>query len=185
MNLPLIPTDNADLMLLQTRWKSVLDALLGGATASDTTTSVPTGTVWAFAGATVPDGWLLCDGRDLPKLTYPDLAAALGTTWGSPTNTTNFRLPALSGRTLIGSGTGSGLTARTLGTTGGAETHVLSVGEMPSHAHSYEFLANLQPGGGGRNLGGTGSTGATQTTGGDGAHNNMQPWAAVQYIIKT
>jgi len=43
VNLPLIPTDNADLMLLQTRWKSLLDRLLGVAQANTLTVTLTSG----------------------------------------------------------------------------------------------------------------------------------------------
>lgn len=71
---------------------------------------VPTGTINAFGGALVPEGWLLCDGRALdgddPR--YAALFAALGTTWGDGTTgegagaETDFNLPDLRGRFLRG-----------------------------------------------------------------------------------
>lgn len=45
-------------------------------------------------------------------------------------------LPKQLGRAIVGAGSGSGLTARTLGSKFGAETHTLSVAELASHYHS-------------------------------------------------
>jgi microcystin-dependent protein len=99
---------------------------------------VPTGTVVAFAGRPerVPSGWLLCDGRSLVRDMYPALFNAVGTSYGG--DGTNFNLPDLRGRSPIGAGAGVGLTARNLGERIGAETHSLTVDEMPSHTHSQQ-----------------------------------------------
>ena len=40
---------------------------------------------------------------------------------------------ALAGRTIIGAGQGSGLTNRVIGSSGGEETHILTIDEMPRH----------------------------------------------------
>jgi len=53
----------------------------------------------------------------------------------SSTLVATFTVPDLRGRTPVGIGTGTGLTARTLGGAGGAETHVLTAAQMPAHAH--------------------------------------------------
>jgi microcystin-dependent protein len=45
-------------------------------------------------------------------------------------------MPQFSGRTLIGYGTGTSLTNRAAGQTGGTETHALSVAELASHFHA-------------------------------------------------
>ena len=49
---------------------------------------------------------------------------------------TTFNVPDLRGRAPIGAGTGSGLTARVLGTQYGAETVTLSSTSLPIHSHS-------------------------------------------------
>jgi microcystin-dependent protein len=67
------------------------------------------GTIVMWAGSVIPGGWVLCDG-----------------TRGTPD---------LRGRFILGSGQGVGLTNRTIGQTGGAETHVLTTNEIPSHTH--------------------------------------------------
>lgn len=42
--------------------------------------SVPTGTIVAYASVNVPDEWLPCDGTSYRKADYPALAGALGVT---------------------------------------------------------------------------------------------------------
>jgi hypothetical protein len=46
------------------------------------------------------------------------------------------------GRALAVAGAGSGLTARTLGHFDGSETHTITVGEMPAHAHDVPSVYN-------------------------------------------
>jgi microcystin-dependent protein len=147
--------------------------------------TTPTGTVVDFAGATPPANWLMCDGSALSRITYAALFSVIGTSWGIGDGSSTFNIPDVRGRTAIGSGTGSGLTARTLGQTGGEETHLLTIPEMPAHTHSYSggIVPNVLSSGGGHpqpeEVGQT-----TGSTGGGGAHNNMQPFAVFNKIIK-
>src|SRR5512143_2483934 len=95
------------------------------------------GEIKAFGGSTVPANFLGCVGGTQLIADYPALAAVLGTTWGG-NGTTTFGIPDLRGRTMIGSGTGSGLTARTLGQQSiGEETHLLTASESGTTAHSH------------------------------------------------
>jgi microcystin-dependent protein len=125
---------------------------------------------------------------------YPDLFNALGTTWGSGDGSTTFNLPDMRGRTPVGVDTGGvhmPANEPALGATGGEETHVLTTTEMPSHNHGPAtgtgFNCQVSSGGGAGYYTGSviGNYATTGNTGGSAAHNNCQPWAAFQWIIKT
>jgi microcystin-dependent protein len=117
-----------------------------------------------------------------------------------------LQLLSAMGRALGIAGAGTGLTARTLGQNLGEETHVLSAGEMPAHAHtgSIGYTGNQVafPNGTAQTTFGTGSAGFTfdsrlstsinqadfsvslANTGGGTAHNNMQPTTFLNAMIK-
>lgn len=97
---------------------------------------VPVGTVVAFAGSSAPEGWLMCDGSAVVRTTYPNLWAILGTTYGSGDGSTTFNLPDAMGRNIVGAGSGSGLTARTISTKSGAESVVITTTNLPLHSHT-------------------------------------------------
>lgn len=96
---------------------------------------VPVGSVVAYAGATAPDGWLLCNGQTPSRTTYANLFAVLGTTYGAGDGST-FGLPDPMGRAIIGAGAGTGLTTRALAANGGAETVTIGSANLPTHSHT-------------------------------------------------
>lgn len=75
-------------------WKKVKEESIG---------STPSGSIIAFAGTTIPDGYLLCNGQEISRLDYEDLFEAIGTTYGS-TSVTTFKVPDLSGKFIRGNG---------------------------------------------------------------------------------
>ena len=160
---------------------------------------------------------MLCDGSSQSTATYPALFAAIGYTYGGSGAT--FNLPDLRGRVIAGvdnmGGTaanrltsgGSGITGTTLGATGGAQSHTLTVAQMPAHSHTvndpgHAHTENIRYGsygGGGGGLpildgGGAAlyqpATSAAATgisinnNGGGSAHPLVQPTIVLQYIIK-
>lgn len=65
----------------------------------------PVGSVTAFAGATTPQGWLLCDGSAVSRTDYADLYAVIGDTYGAGDGSTTFNLPNLTDKFIEGSAT--------------------------------------------------------------------------------
>ena len=173
--------------------------------------TVPTGGVMSYIAATAPTGWLLCDGAAVSRTTYADLFTVISTTYGVGNGTTTFNVPNLKGRVPVGRDSAQ-TEFDALAETGGAKTHTLTTAQMPSHnhtvadsGHTHEQVvtANANSGGTGTrqdyDLDATGLTAYTQgvstqsaTTGitiannGSGqAHNILQPYLVLNYIIKT
>lgn len=149
--------------------------------------SVPSGTIIGFAGSSAPSGWLLCDGSEVSRSLYAALFAAIGTAFGVGDGGSTFNVPDLRGRIPIGAGTGSGLSARTLAQSLGEENHLLTLAEMPSHDHTANALASVNANNDGSVSGlhyHPSNSGVTDSTGGDGAHNNMQPVLGLTPIIR-
>ena len=59
----------------------------------------------AFAGNTLPDGWLACDGTAVSRTTYANLFSKIGTTYGSGDGSATFTLPNLTDKFIQGSAT--------------------------------------------------------------------------------
>lgn len=155
---------------------------------------VATGTVLGYAGTSAPSGYLICDGSAVSRSVYADLFTITSTTYGVGNGSTTFNLPDLVGRVPIGAGTGDATdaTAHALGTEGGTETHTLTEAEMPSHRHSsasgsafmvYSAATGWYFGDPGVPI--SQDTPYTAYTGGGAAHNIMQPYTTINYIIKT
>ena len=141
------------------------------------------GFIYPLAIATIPEGFLLCDGAEYSREEYPELFIAIGTTYGSGNGSTTFNVPNLQTRVPIGASENY-----VLGSTGGEETHTLTINEMPRHTHSIESrtVAGAMYGTV-TTSNNTESIGAvnTQPTGLNQPHNNMQPYTVVNYIIAT
>ncbi|SDT96964.1 phage tail protein [Halopseudomonas salegens] len=145
-----------------------------------------------------PRGWAFCDGQILPINQNQSLYSLLGTTYGGD-GVTTFALPDLRGRTPTHVGRSDGGAEHRLGEKSGEETHSLSVNEMPAHGHAWRASSND-----GNSSAGAGHTlareagaiyrhapstkvstkaGTLTNTGGSQAHENMQPYLAVNFCI--
>ena len=143
------------------------------------------GEIKMWAGDTIPDGWLLCDGSEVSKTTYPNLYEAIGDLWGVPSSSSNFKLPNLAGKVPVGYNSAD-TDFTPVGHTDGEKTHTLTIAEMPSHSHSRNYYSADWCANGtksGYHGSDTGIKKVTGSTGGNGAHNNLQPYAVVKYII--
>lgn len=60
-----------------------------------------TGMIFAFAGSTIPSGFLLCDGSKVSRTTYKKLFDVIGTTYGSGDGSTTFNLPNLNNNSFL------------------------------------------------------------------------------------
>ncbi|MBX3745581.1 MAG: tail fiber protein [Verrucomicrobiae bacterium] len=111
---------------------------------------VPPGSIMAFGGNTntIPQGWLLCDGRPVSSATYPRLFQNIGVAWGNGTDdadpSTDFNLPDLSGRFLRGSDGGSGrdpnANARTRSNPGGNQGNRVGTLQNDAFAEHKHFV---------------------------------------------
>lgn len=161
-------------------WAGVNDTVTELATAG---ASLPSGliAIWRGSTSTIPDGWVLCDGQN-------------GT-------------PDLRDKFVLGAGN-----SYSVGNTGGEETHILTVNEMPTHKHStsgssygsfvtslsfdtYESRDPYSIGSGSTHPNSVSDLSTNSdsvylsisqgSAGGSSAHNNMPPYYALCYIMKT
>ncbi|MBD5343382.1 MAG: tail fiber protein [Bacteroides sp.] len=106
----------------------------------------PLGVVQMWAGANVPDGYLLCNGQAYKQSDYPELFKALGTTFNNAvaadgkqyqTDPGFFRVPDLRGRFVVGLHDSDGdYTQR--GSGGGTKSVALLSEHLPSHNHLFK-----------------------------------------------
>lgn len=156
---------------------------------------LPIGTILPYSSINVPRGYMICDGRELSRTDYSDLFDVIGTNYGVGNGSTTFNIPNLTGRVPVGIDSADS-TFENLGNSGGEKTHTLTTNEMPSHTHTPKWQSNcppwLQAGGYGQ-IAASGSSGANKAnignlsignSGGGQAHNNLQPYVVITYIIK-
>lgn len=159
------------------------------------------GTIIPWTGSFEPNGWLYCDGRQMPIMQWSALYSVIGLRYGGD-GKMFFNLPNLNGRVAVGAINHSAYT-------GGCEAVTLTTSQMPAHVHNIQANTNStiagasipdpdkSPGVSKAGLGATQiyrqytnptdlvnlKTDTLSDFGTPGAHTNLQPYLATRYII--
>jgi len=174
---------------------------------------IPTATIVPWSSASVPSGFLECNGAAVSRSTYATLFGIVGTTYGVGDGATTFNVPDLADNVPVGksnnkslASTGGANTVTSTGNVAGSTANAtLSEAQLASHSHSIASANQptnpagphlfLQPG---RNstLNPTGISTTNSGSGSGHSHNMsanfagdatsvLQPYLTVIYIIKT
>ena len=165
---------------------------------------VNTGIIVPWTSASIPSGFLECNGQAVSRSTYANLFAVVSTTYGIGDGSTTFNVPNLTDRVVVNKSntknlaqTGGANTVTPTGNVGGSAANTtLSTSQIPSHTHQGGVASlNVEPGGGVTSLA---MGGSSSNTGGGGSHSHnitanftasamdvLQPFLVVIYIIKT
>jgi microcystin-dependent protein len=166
---------------------------------------VNTGIVVPWGSASIPTGFLLCDGQSVSTTTYAALFAVIAYTYGG--SGANFNVPDLRDRTIVGvsaansktlaQGIGANTVTPTGNVGGNAASTTLATTQIPSHTHSaamvmssldinpsgpFQFASSMNTGSAGGGQGHTHTLSATFT---GSANSVLQPGLVLNYIIKT
>lgn len=152
------------------------------------------GEIKIWPTGTAPTNYLICDGASLLRTgTYAALFAVIGTSYGA-VDGTHFNIPNIKGKVVVGFNS-SETEFDALGETGGEKTHLLTSAEsgLPAHSHSLStaFGSTTTAGGilypSGLAWGSfyqVVSASATTAANASTAHNNLQPYIVLNYIIR-
>ena len=174
---------------------------------------IPTATIVPWSSASVPSGFLECNGSAVSRTTYATLFGIVGTTYGTGDGSTTFNVPDLQDNVPVGksnnkslASTGGANTVTSTGNVGGSTANAtLSTSQLASHNHSVtpnnfgSFNGNnsFPPGYSQTGRANPASLGVNSTGSGSGHNHNMsanfsgdatsvlQPYLTIIYIIKT
>ena len=171
---------------------------------------IPTATIVPWSSASVPSGFLECNGAAVSRTTYADLFAIVSTTYGAGDGSTTFNVPDLQDNVAIGksgtkalASTGGANTVTSTGNVGGSTANAtLTTAQLASHSHGIAPLnnggsqsgevtrpdnsENINSNPNTNNTGsGTGHSHNMSATFSGDATSVVQPYLTVIYIIKT
>ena len=156
------------------------------------------GEIRLFAGNFPPNGWMFCEGQQLPISENDVLFQLIGTTYGGDGEET-FNLPNLASRVPIHQGTGPDGTTYQIGEQFGVESVTLTTQQIPSHTHPLTGTSSpanqaspagnvlAEPLSAAAYIDDTPSAvmapGAISPVGGSQPHENCQPFLCINFII--
>ena len=137
--------------------------------------TTPVGSVTAYAGTSVPSGWLECNGAHVSRITYNALFFVIGTLYGVGDGSTTFTLPDLRGEFIRGFDNGRGIdTSRSIGS--------WQDDSFETHTHTVDSSAGL-----GSSIGGSNTvqqSAGSMVTSATGGTETRPRNVAMYYIIK-
>jgi microcystin-dependent protein len=109
---------------------------------------IPTATIVPWSSASVPSGFLECDGSAVSRTTYATLFGIVGTTYGVGDGSTTFNVPDLADNVPVGksnnkslASTGGANTVAATGNVGGSTANAtLSTAQLASHNHPNNLM---------------------------------------------
>ena len=175
---------------------------------------IPTATIVPWSSASVPSGFLECNGQTVSRSTYAALFAIVGTTYGAGDGSSTFAVPDLQDNVAVGKSNNKALAstggANTVAVTAGGNVGgstanaTLSTAQLASHSHQVPTAGDLSPNNStgralrGQNPNPTQINTANQGSGSGHSHNMsatfsgntanpsvLQPYLTIIYIIKT
>ncbi len=167
-----------------------------------TTGALPTGvsantTYWVISAGFGANSFEIATSQDGTAINTSGSQSGVHTllrTYFGVADSTHFNVPDFRGRVPVGRDS-SQTEFAAIGITAGEKTHVLTAAEMPTHTHTTKNYAGTVLAGAGAGTRFAASTsgassamsaGSDQSNdaGSDGAHNNLQPSLAINYIIR-
>ncbi len=171
--------------------------LMADGSTSTAAAIVPLGSIQMYAAATAPNAsWMICNGAAISRTTYAALFALIGTTYGAGDGSTTFNLPNMTGKFPLGVSASAPVHA--LASTGGEETHTMTLNELVPHTHGAGTLTTSFPYKSSTNTGNQSNqdgadanlynssaiTGNTASAGSGTPFNVMPPFLTLNFIIR-
>jgi len=115
--------------VLQTQFPNLTDAVT--ASSNDLNKGAnPAGSLIMYGGATVPTGYLMCNGSAVSRTTYSDLYIAIGTAYGDGDGSNTFNVPDMRDKIAGGAGVNA------LASEAGKDTHTAA--DLLKHTHTMD-----------------------------------------------
>ena len=163
-----------------TKYAPIAANIIAQATIQGTDTDVaplmPAGSVMLWPHGTAPTGWLLCDGAEVSRTTYAALFALIGTTYGTPSGSSVFKLPDAQDRVVSGQGANNAVAS--------SSGRLRFNHQVISDSTSASVTAGtIEVSVGAKDAGGVTVINSVST--GGHTHTTTLPILTMQYIIKT
>jgi microcystin-dependent protein len=118
---------------------------------------IPTATIVPWSSASVPSGFLECNGQAVSRSTYAALFAVVGTTYGVGDGSSTFNVPDLQDNVPVGksnnkalASTGGANAVTSTGNVGGSTANAtLTTSQLAAHPHPISSLPTTGPQSGG------------------------------------